>query len=234
MPLILGWNDIAVRLIFTVIAGAVIGWNRGEHGHPAGLRTTVLVCLAASLSMIETNLLLGTRGKSSDSFAVLDLARFPLGILSGMGFIGAGAILRRGRVVEGVTTAATLWFVTMVGLCIGGGQLGLGIVGTVIGYIVLSLLKQFEDFVGMQRRATFDITLISGSEMTQTLAAQLSARGYQVLPCAGNIQSEEDRCCYQYEIRWRARENDEGPARLLEEIGGSEGVLELRWRMGAP
>jgi putative Mg2+ transporter-C (MgtC) family protein len=116
-------REIAVRLLVTVLAGALIGWNRGEHGHPAGLRTTILVALAASLAMIEANLLLDTRGKAADSFVVLDLARFPLGILSGMGFIGAGAILRRGRIVEGVTTAATSWFLTMVGLCIGGDRL---------------------------------------------------------------------------------------------------------------
>src|SRR6266403_152886 len=116
MPLTVGWRDIAARLFFTVLAGALIGWNRGEHGHPAGLRTTMLVCLAASVAMIETNLLLGTRGKPQDSFAVFDPMRLPLGILSGMGFIGAGAILRRGNVVQGVTTAATLWFVTVIGL----------------------------------------------------------------------------------------------------------------------
>src|ERR1700727_806205 len=123
MPLTIDWSQIAGRLFFTLLAGVLIGWNRGETGHPAGLRTTLLVCLAASIAMIEANLLLDTRGKPPDSFAVLDLAPFPLGILSGIGFIGAGAIMHRGNLVDGVTTAATLWFVTMIGLCFGGGQL---------------------------------------------------------------------------------------------------------------
>src|SRR5581483_8952950 len=112
MPTAMTWSDIALRLVLTIVAGTVSGLNRGEHGHPAGLRTTILVCLAASLSMIAANLLLDTRGRPSDAFSVLDLMRLPLGILSGMGFIGAGAIVRRGDLVEGVTTAATLWFVT--------------------------------------------------------------------------------------------------------------------------
>jgi putative Mg2+ transporter-C (MgtC) family protein len=105
------WYDIAIRLAFTVFAGACIGINRGEHGQPAGMRTTILVCLAAAVSMIQANLLLATAGRAPDSFITLDLMRLPLGILSGMGFIGAGAILRRGSMVMGVTTAATLWYV---------------------------------------------------------------------------------------------------------------------------
>ena len=67
-----------------------------------------------------------TTGKPTDSFVTLDLMRLPLGILTGMGFIGAGAILKKGDIVLGVTTATTLWFVTVLGLCFGGGQWILG------------------------------------------------------------------------------------------------------------
>jgi putative Mg2+ transporter-C (MgtC) family protein len=125
MPLTLTWHDIAIRLALSVVAGTLIGLDRGEHGRPAGLRTTLLVCLAAAVAMIQTNLLLATKGRPTDSFIMLDLMRLPLGILTGMGFIGGGAILRRDGFVLGVTTAATLWFVTVIGLCFGGGSLRL-------------------------------------------------------------------------------------------------------------
>jgi putative Mg2+ transporter-C (MgtC) family protein len=108
MPLTLTWQDIAIRLALSVVAGGLIGLDRGEHGRPAGLRTTLLVCLSAAIAMIQTNLLLDTTGKTGDSFVTLDLMRLPLGILTGMGFIGGGAILRRDGFVLGVTTAATL------------------------------------------------------------------------------------------------------------------------------
>src|SRR5258708_5241154 len=101
----LGWHEIALRLALTLVAGGLIGINRGERGRPAGLRTTLLVCLAASVAMIEANVLLATVGKASDSFVVLDPMRLPLGVLSGIGFIGGGAILRRDDLVLGVTTA---------------------------------------------------------------------------------------------------------------------------------
>src|SRR5256885_16823822 len=100
-----GWSDIALRLMLTFLAGILIGINREERGRPAGLRTTVLVCLAASVAMIQANLLLAMMGKRPDSFAVLDLMRVPGAVLSGMGFIGAGTILRRGSLVRCITTA---------------------------------------------------------------------------------------------------------------------------------
>src|SRR6516164_5251567 len=124
MPLHIEWGDVALRLVLTIIAGALIGYNRTEHGKAAGLRTTLFVCLAASVAMIQMNLLLPMAGKPSDSFITNDLMRLPLGILTGVGFIGGGVILRRGDMVTGVTTAATLWMMTMIGLCLGGGQIG--------------------------------------------------------------------------------------------------------------
>ena len=115
----------------------LIGYNRRERAKAAGLRTMLLVCLAASVSMIQVNLLMPTNGKPPDSYVTLDLMRLPLGILTGVGFIGGGAILRRGDIVIGVTTAATLWFVTVLGLCFGGGQIELGLVALVLGFVGL-------------------------------------------------------------------------------------------------
>jgi putative Mg2+ transporter-C (MgtC) family protein len=206
MPLTIAWREIALRLFFTVLAGALIGWNRGEHGHPAGLRTTILVCLAASVSMSEANLLLGTRGKPEDSFAVLDLARFPLGILSGIGFIGAGAIIRRDNLVQGVTTAATLWFVTMVGLCIGGGQIGIGVVSTLLGYGVLSLLKKLEARLPVDRQATVELTVEADSGAPEAWAERLAGEGYRVVRNAASSSSEPPRRHIRYQLTWRAGE----------------------------
>src|ERR1700734_3400951 len=145
MPINIVWSDIAIRLLCTIAAGGLIGFDRGEHGRPAGLRTTLLVALAACLAMIQVNILLPTAGRPANSFVMNDLMRLPLGILSGMGFIGAGAIVRRDNFVVGITTAATLWFVTVIGLSFGGGQVALGLIGSAIGIRVLTVLKAVED-----------------------------------------------------------------------------------------
>lgn len=126
MSITLTWPEIALRLLCALVAGGLIGLNRSEHGRAAGIRTAMLVCLAACIAMLQVNLLLPLAGRPSDSFVMNDLMRLPLGILSGMGFIGAGAIVRRDNLVVGVTTAATMWLLTVLGLCFGGGQVGLG------------------------------------------------------------------------------------------------------------
>src|SRR5258708_10177406 len=111
MPLVLEWPEIAARLAFAVLAGALIGLDRGEHGRPAGLRTTLLVCLAATLAMIEVNLLLGQVGKAPNSFVNLDPMPLPLCILTAVDFIGGRATAPPPDGVIGGPKAARLWFV---------------------------------------------------------------------------------------------------------------------------
>ena len=129
------------------------GFNRGEHGRAVGVRTTILVCLAACLAMVEANLMLVTTGKTSSSFAQIDPLRFPLGILAGIGFIGAGAIIKKNDFVLGLTSGATIWFVTTIGLCLGGGQLGLGLAGFALALGTLWRLQQIEKRLPRSRRA---------------------------------------------------------------------------------
>ena len=230
MPLNIGWGDIALRLALTVAAGILIGINRSEHGHAAGLRTTLLVCLAASLSMLQVNLLLPMAGKTSSSFAVLDLMRLPLGILSGMGFIGAGAIVRKDNFVHGLTTAATLWFVTGLGLCFGGGQLALGIVGLALGFLVLEVLKRVEDWWRQDRHALLSVTVGSNGPTEEELTSQLQAGGYFIGPW-GLVSSDQNRQReLRTEVRWRARPNEVGSPAFLQEVVDHPGVLRLEWK----
>jgi putative Mg2+ transporter-C (MgtC) family protein len=84
--------------------------------------------------------------------------RLPLGILTGVGFIGGGAILRRGSLVVGVTTAATLWYVTVVGLCFGGGQMLLGWLATAVGVLVLWGLRWVEGIMSFEQHALLAVT----------------------------------------------------------------------------
>jgi len=162
MPIKIEWPDIAMRLICTLAAG-----------RPAGLRTTMLVALAACLAMIQVNLLLPTGGRPANSFVMNDLMRLPLGILSGMGFIGAGAIVRRDNFAVGITTAATLWFVTVLGLCFGGGQIAIGLVSSAIGVVVLTALKVVEDRLNQDRQARLSLVLDSSGPSENDIRGSL-------------------------------------------------------------
>ena len=233
MPLEVSWYDIAIRLLLTVLGGVLIGLNREEHGQAAGLRTTLLVALAASVSMIQTNLLLNLAGKAQNSFVVMDLMRLPLGILSGMGFIGGGVILRKGNIVRGVTTAATLWFVTVMGLCFGGGQIGLGLGALVLGMVILIGLKHLEKRMIRTRQAT--LTLVAGqktpreTEINETVVAA----GYKIISLSVSMGENAVFKEISYEVRWAATEDDIGqPLDFLRELGTRFGLAKVDWRVG--
>lgn len=219
MPLALTWPDMAMRLVVALVAGTAIGLNRGESGHAAGLRTTLLVCLAACLAMLQVNVLLLQHGKVQDSFVVLDLMRLPLGILSGVGFIGAGSILRKDGLVQGVTTAATMWYVTMIGLCAGGGQYVLAIAGTVLGLVVLQTLHHLEDRVSRGRRAYVTLGHDADDDVRGVIDAALREHRCRVLTRGAARRPAESlphsRLETSFEIRWRARPCDDAVERAL-------------------
>src|SRR5580692_3178163 len=175
MTLEIHWSQIALRLALTLLAGGLLGWERSRTGHFAGLRTTLLVTLAASVAMIQMNLLLATNGKPQNAYAVMDVMRLPLGILTGVGFIGAGAIVRKSELVLGITTAATLWFSTVVGLCLGGGQLILGSVSTLLGYIILWGLRWFERRIERFQMAQLRLSLARDSLSPEQLRHRIEA-----------------------------------------------------------
>lgn len=229
MPMNLVWSDIAIRLLCTLVAGAWIGYDRGEHGRPAGLRTTILVALAACLSMIEANYLLSTAGKPSDSFVVMDIMRFPLGILSGIGFIGAGAIVRRDNFVVGVTTAATIWFVTMIGLCFGGGQIALGAVGSAIGIFVLTVLKAAEDRMKQDHLGKLSLVTNPPGPGEAEIRASLARAGVNISACAfaydPAAQSTELNC----DLRWRAAAADNNVPDVIHALARRPGMIRIAW-----
>ncbi|MDR5741458.1 MULTISPECIES: MgtC/SapB family protein [unclassified Caballeronia] len=203
MPLVLQWPDVCIRIALAALAGILIGLNRGESGKVAGLRTTLLVCLAACLAMLQVNALLAQSGKNEQSMIELDLMRLPLGILSGVGFIGAGAILRKDGLVLGVTTAATLWFVTVVGLCFGGGQLALGAVGLVLGIVVLWFMKVVEMRIPRDQQAELKIVYERGRFTSESLVQSMRACGCRLTAVAGSAGATGDRVEERFEVRWR-------------------------------
>ena len=225
----LDWHEIAVRLILTALAGSMIGLNRGGHGHPAGLRTTLLVCMAASLSMIQVNLLLGMAGKPADSFVTLDLMRLPLGILSGMGFIGAGVILKRDNVVLGITTAATLWFVTVLGLCFGGGQKALGLIGLGFGVAVLWGLKWVEMRLPVHRTADLVVKSVLDHEIEAQIQNIVKRASFETLDTNIAYDVAENRQEIRFELRWRSFPADTSRPKILIELSQMSGVLSVAW-----
>jgi putative Mg2+ transporter-C (MgtC) family protein len=142
--------SLTVRLVIAMVLGAVIGLQRERTGKPAGLRTHILVCLGATLLIVAPS----EFGMDSDG-----LSRVIQGLVTGIGFIGGGAILKleEKREVEGLTTAAGIWMTAAIGLAVGLGRLGLAVISTMLTWITLSLLRQLESFIDEKQKKPTDV-----------------------------------------------------------------------------
>lgn len=228
MPLILPWNEIAIRLLCAILAGSALGLNRSEHGRAAGLRTSILVCLAACIAMLQVNLLLPLAGRRPDSFVMNDLMRLPLGILSGIGFIGAGAIVRRDNFVVGVTTAATMWLLTVLGLCFGGGQVTLGLVGTGIAVVSLTVLKYVEDRMKQDRQGRLVVVTGSSGPNENEMRDVIQTDGFAVSSC-GYREEQDSTRVWICELQWRATAGDTKVPAFLSRLSARQGVVRIGW-----
>jgi putative Mg2+ transporter-C (MgtC) family protein len=231
MSVPLPWSDVSLRLALTVIAGVLLGYNRSEHGKAAGMRTMLLVCLAASVAMIQVNILLAMADRPKDSFVMNDLMRLPLGILTGVGFIGGGAILRRDNLVVGVTTAATIWLGTVIGLCLGGGQLALGSVATLLGLFALWVLKWIEGSLRQERYARLEIEFDASGPSEADIRRRVGEAGLSIVRCNVSVDTLGKRRKLYFELREFRRSTDGQPPSLVEQLAREAGVVKLQWRV---
>ena len=128
---------VVVRVVAAALLGALLGAERERAGKPAGLRTHMLVALGAALFVLFP---------AEAGMEVADLSRVIQGVATGIGFIGAGTILKRadGEQVEGLTTAASIWLTGAIGMSVGAGQLWLSVVCAASAWVILSMLARWE------------------------------------------------------------------------------------------
>jgi putative Mg2+ transporter-C (MgtC) family protein len=136
-------NEIIIRLLLGTLFGGVIGFERQVHGRPAGFRTHILVCIAAVLIMLVSEYY-QYLSSIDPSYIRIDPGRIAAGALAGVGFIGAGVVLKAGLSIQGLTTAACIWVVSAIGLAIGSGLYLAGAVTFVITIFSLASLRSVE------------------------------------------------------------------------------------------
>jgi len=139
--------DLMLRLLLAAGLGGLIGIERELRRKPAGLRTNILIALGAALFTIMS-IQLGHEAGTSDRIAAQ--------IVTGIGFVGAGAILRSGHNVQGMTTAATIWVNAAIGIAAGAGEYAMAAISTVITLLVLAVLGPFEAYFDRRAGITSD------------------------------------------------------------------------------
>ncbi|UCH36659.1 MAG: MgtC/SapB family protein [Armatimonadota bacterium] len=141
----MGVGYVLLKLVLAVILGGAVGWERETLDRPAGFRTHVLVCVGSTVYMLVSASFWGPRA---------DPGRIAAQVASGMGFLGAGTILRHGSVVRGLTTAASLWTVAAIGLCIGRGEMYLvvAVLAAAVVLLTLTMLGRVEKIIVTKRQ----------------------------------------------------------------------------------
>lgn len=174
-----GTLDILVRLSAAAVFGGVIGFERDVHGRSAGLRTHLLVCVGSALFMLVS---LSTPGFLEGTSIRVDPGRIAAQIVTGIGFLGAGVVIKQGASVRGLTTAACLWVTAALGMAAGGGMYWVGAFVTALTVITLVGLNVFERAFRHDTYRHLTIATELGADVTRMLDAVRST-GVTVLAC---------------------------------------------------
>ena len=207
---------ITVRVLATVLVGASIGFERTFHGRPAGFRTHALVCLASSLLMLVTvypNWWMAVT--PTDAFRT-DPTRMAQGIMTGIGFLGAGVIFKEGLTVRGLTTAASIWITAAIGILLGIGFYFAATVGAIATLAVLAAFRFIERRLPAEFYAHHSLTFQRGAIMSEdALRRLIGEHGFSIANLSYRLSSDGTLFEYGMIIKSRDRRNAEALAQHL-------------------
>ena len=218
--------DIVEDLLIALAAGGLIGFERSYHGRPAGFRTHTLVCVASSALMLITMYQSHWYPEAFAGRVALDPTRMAQGIMTGIGFLGAGVIFKEGLTVRGLTTAASIWITAAIGILAGIGFYFPLILATVMTLGTLSLFRWIESKVPGDLYAHLMLRFSIDRAMNEEeLRRILSDHGFSVanLTYAGGAASK----CVEYQMVIRSRSGKDAQ-RLAESLCKAASVEEFR------
>jgi putative Mg2+ transporter-C (MgtC) family protein len=213
---------ITIHLLAAMLAGGLIGLERSFHGRPAGFRTHALVCLASALLMTVTVFQASWINVSDTDLFRTDPTRMAQGIMTGIGFLGAGVIFKEGLNVRGLTTAASIWITAAIGILVGVGFYFPAVLATVLVLITLSLFRWIEAKIPSHYYANNTIAYERDSAPSQDDVKQfLSGYGFKLVSVSYRIP--EDAVSFEYRMTIRTSDSS-NLTRLAEHLRKQKNV----------
>src|SRR5437899_11251229 len=169
--------ELLIRLVVGTLLGGVIGYERDVHGRPAGLRTHLIVALASTTFMLVSTHFVYFQHYGRDDLVTVDSSRIAASVVTGIGFLGGGAILRTGVTVQGLTTAAGLWLVAAIGLSAGAGMYVVSAAATLFGVVALAVLRRFEHKAERLLRRRISLVVAAGGPSVAALLGAVGGAG---------------------------------------------------------
>ncbi len=180
----LAHSEMLVRIAVGAALGGAIGYERSRHRRPVGMRTHLLVALASATFMVVSSQFAYYQRFGDSELIEVDASRIAASVVSAIGFLAGGAILRSGVNVRGLTTAAALWLVTAIGLCAGAGMFVESIAVTSVGIVALTLLRRFERRDDRIKKRRIAVVLEGDAESATTMVmTAVTDLGAVVLDC---------------------------------------------------
>ncbi len=189
--------ELFLRLVLSCVLGGIIGYERQSRRKSAGLRTNVLVCLGSCLIMVmSVEMYQEVEGKTN-----ADPARLAAQVVSGIGFLGAGAIMKEGLSVTGLTTAACLWVVAGVGLAVGAGFYAGALISTALVFVTLGSLSRLDDWVDHEKNLSLNIHTVDRPGQLMRISRcledlQLRVRGVKVKADEDEVDESGEKSMY--------------------------------------
>lgn len=210
------------RLFLSALLGGIIGLEREAHGRAAGLRDHMLVCVGSSLAAV-LSLFLVTHYPGSDPSRIMSQ------VISGIGFLGAGAILRFRASVAGLTTAASLWVVAVIGLVVGAGFYSAAVIATLLVWASLFLLRTLvERFLTRREHyRVLEVELRGTSFEKLQKVRDILAEYHTEIKDLELARLEGERARVQFNLKLLSP-RDEAP--ILKELEGLEGISRVLWK----
>ena len=216
--------EMLLRLLAALAAGAMIGYERSYHGRPAGFRTHALVCMASSLLMLVTVYEAYWMGATAGRVQI-DPTRMAQGIMTGIGFLGAGVIIKEGLSVRGLTTAASIWITAAIGILAGIGFYFPLVISVILTLGVLSFFRWIEARMPSQAYYHFDVRFARSAGMTERAVRELvESHGFSIANFSYRLEGE-GRMRHSMVIRSSDRS---GAGRLAVTLEAMESVIEFR------
>lgn len=196
------WLKILTHLLVATMAGGLIGLERSYHGRPAGFRTHTLVCVASSLLMLVTMYQAKWFTGAPLDTVRIDPTRMAQGVMTGIGFLGAGVIMREGLTVRGLTTAASIWVTAAIGILAGVGFYSAVLVGSVITIGILTVFRKVENRMPSQIFANTTITFGRDNYLSETEIRELHLKnGFSVANISYRLMEKGRKLEYRMTIR---------------------------------
>jgi len=223
-----GHDELVIvgRLTGALVIGAMIGFERTFHGRPAGFRTHALVCLASALLMLVTVYQLHWMTEVPLDTIRADPTRMAQGIMTGIGFLGAGVIFKEGLTVRGLTTAASIWITAAIGILVGIGFWYAAILGAAATLIVLALFRFIEAHLPSEFYAHHMLRFARDRVMSeQDMHKLIRDHGFTIANLSSRLTEGGQLFEYRMTIKSRNRNNAEA---LSQHLRGLPEVLEFR------